>query len=159
MTDSWTLSPVDTFHSYNEPSSAQETSLWSSFDQFNAVTFPSWPLRLTWANSMYMSFSSSYQIKILFISHYLWIHLSIHEVLTVFLKSTLENTEIWLWETAAKRWPPQLKAQAVQFLTWNSLNVLMSSMRRFIKRSLSEKPARMYIPEKTWKVSFSNPNR
>ena len=154
MTDSWTLSPVDTFHSYREPSSAQETNLWSSFDQFNAVTLPSWPFRLTWAKSMYMSFFNLSNSGINLISHDLWIHLSIHEVLTVFLKSTLENTEIWLWETAAKRWPPQLKAQAVQFLTWNSLNVLMSSMRRFIKRSLSEKPARMYIPEKMKGLCF-----
>ena len=63
-----------------------------------------------------------------------------------FTKPYLENIEILLCETAASRWPPQLKLQDVLFRNGNSRKVLISSIKMFISLSLSENPAKTYIP-------------
>ena len=63
-----------------------------------------------------------------------------------FTKPYLENIEILLCETAASKWPPQLKLQEVLFRNGNSLKVLISSIKMFISLSLSENPAKTYIP-------------
>ena len=63
-----------------------------------------------------------------------------------FTKPYLENIEILLCETAASKWPPQLKLQDVLFRNGNSRKVLISSIKMFISLSLSENPAKTYIP-------------
>ena len=63
-----------------------------------------------------------------------------------FTKPYLENIEILLCETAASKWPPQLKLQEVLFRNGNSRKVLISSIKMFISLSLSENPAKTYIP-------------
>ena len=63
-----------------------------------------------------------------------------------FTKPYLENIEILLCETAASKWPPQLKLQEVLLRNGNSRKVLISSIKMFISLSLSENPAKTYIP-------------
>merc|ERR1719498_1305566 len=48
---------------------------------------------------------------------------------------------------AAKHWPPLEKRHSRQALMGNSLTGRMSSIRRFMSRSLSDWPTRMWRPE------------
>ena len=85
----------------------------------------------------------------------LLIHASEYNV-NKFTKPYLEKIEILLCETAASKWPPQLKLQEVLFRNGNSRKVLISSIKMFISLSLSENPAKTYIPVGWSAVKITN---